>query len=65
MGKKKGMVVWRQSAEEATLAKMPRYNAYGVGHGPHANRKRYDRNRSKRAWRSEIENQGSLKDIND
>lgn len=65
MGKKGKTVAWRQSAEEATLAKIPKYNAYGVGHGPHANRKRYDRNRSKRTWRSETENQGSLKDIND
>ena len=31
--KPKSDVVWRQSAEEATLASKPRYNGFACGHG--------------------------------
>ncbi|WP_337368823.1 hypothetical protein [Senegalimassilia faecalis] len=27
--------VWRQSADEATLAQNPRYNGFACGHGAH------------------------------
>ena len=33
--KPKSDVVWRQSAEEATLAAKPRYNGFACGHGAH------------------------------
>lgn len=51
-------VVWRQTAEEATLAAMPRYNGYGCGHGAHGDAK-YNRAKAKRAWRSEMGHEGA------
>ena len=45
--------VWTMSAEEATLACMPKYNAHACGAGPHG-RAGYDREREKRAWRTEL-----------
>lgn len=50
--------VWKQTAEEATLAKMPRYNAFACGHGPHGSTK-YDRAKSKRDWKRQIGNEGA------
>lgn len=50
--------VWKQTAEEATLAKMPRYNAFACGHGPHGSAK-YDRAKSKRDWKRQIGNEGA------
>ena len=43
----KSGAVWRMSAEEATLAKKPRYNGYACGHGVHGDAK-YSRTKSKR-----------------
>lgn len=43
-------VVWRQTAEEATLAHKPRFNGYACGHGAHGDAK-YNRAKEKRAWR--------------
>ena len=42
--------VWRVSAEEATLHKMPRYNGFACGHGLHGDAK-YNRAKEKRRWR--------------
>ena len=49
--------VWRQSAEEATLARMPKYNAYACGTGAHGDAK-YNRARQKQAWIRELDNEG-------
>lgn len=54
----KAGAVWKQTAEEATLAKMPRYNAFACGHGPHGSAK-YDRTKSKRDWKRQIGNEGA------
>lgn len=54
----KSGAVWHQSSEEATLAQMPRYNAYGGGYGPHGSAK-YDRAKSKRDWRRQIGQEGA------
>lgn len=53
-----GTVVWRQTAEEATLAGKPRYNGYACGHGPHGDT-RYNRARAKQAWRRQIGQEGA------
>ena len=44
--------VWQQSSVEATLAKMPRYNAHACGTGPHGDTG-YNRARSKRSWKND------------
>ena len=49
--------VWRQSAEEATLARMPKYNAYACGTGAHGDAK-YNRARHKQAWIRELDKEG-------
>lgn len=49
--------VWHQSAEEATLARMPKYNAHACGTGAHGDAK-YNRARQKRAWQKELNNEG-------
>lgn len=41
--KKKIDKVFHQSSEEATLSQMPKFNGYGVGYGPHKNKKKYSR----------------------
>ena len=46
--------VWRMSAEEATLAKMPRYNAHACGTGAHGDAK-YNRAKQKRAFMRDLE----------
>ena len=61
-GKRKNPVskngpVWRQSAEEATLARMPKYNAYACGTGAHGDAK-YNRARQKRAWLKDFYSEG-------
>ncbi len=48
--------VWHQSAEEATLARMPKYNAHACGIGAHGDAK-YNRARNKEAWRNELRNE--------
>ena len=54
----KGNVVWHQSAEEATLAKKPRYNGFACGHGAHGSAK-YDRTKAKRAWQKTLRQEGA------
>ena len=49
--------VWHMSAEEATLARMPKYNAHACGTGAHGDAK-YNRARQKQAWRKEIDLEG-------
>ena len=49
-------LVWRRSAEEATLDRMPKYNAHACGTGPHGDAK-YNRAKQKRAWQKEFERQ--------
>ena len=51
-------VLWRQTAEEATLAAKPRYNGYACGHGAHGDAK-YSRAKAKRAWRAQIGREGA------
>lgn len=54
----KGNTVWKQSAEEATLAQKPHYNGFACGHGAHGPTK-YDRNRSKRQWKAQLRQEGA------
>ena len=46
----KGNVVWKQTAEEVTLANKPYINAYACGHGVQGDTK-YNRTKEKRAWK--------------
>lgn len=46
--------VWRQSAEEATLARKPYYNAFACGHGAHGDTK-YNRAKEKRTWKRDLQ----------
>ena len=46
--------VFRMSAEDATLSKMPKYNAYAGGYGAHGKNK-YDRNKEKRDFKKDID----------
>lgn len=55
--KPKDAVVWRQSAEEATLAAKPRYNGFACGHGAHGPAK-YSRARAKQAWKRQMRQEG-------
>ena len=50
--------VWKQSGVEVTLAKMPRYNAYACGYGPHGQGK-YSRRASKDELRRQIADEGA------
>ncbi|WP_296012191.1 hypothetical protein [uncultured Adlercreutzia sp.] len=50
--------VWRQSAEEATLAAKPRYNGYACGHGAHGAAK-YSRTKAKQAWQRQVRQEGA------
>ncbi len=54
----KSNVVWKQSAEEATLARKPHYNGFACGHGAHGPTK-YDRNQSKRQWKAQLRQEGA------
>ena len=56
--KPKGNVVWRQSAEEATLAAKPHYNGFACGHGAHGSAK-YSRARAKQAWKRQMRQEGA------
>lgn len=47
LSKMKSIPVYHLSAEEATKLKMPRYNAYAIGHGVHGDVK-YNRLKSKK-----------------
>ena len=51
-------VVWRQSAEEATLASKPRYNGFACGHGAHGSAK-YSRARAKQARKRQMRQEGA------
>lgn len=57
--KPKDAVVWRQSAEEATLAAKPRYNGFACGHGAHGSAK-YSRAKTKQAWKRQMRQEGAL-----
>ena len=50
--------VWRQTADEATLAQNPRYNGFACGHGAHGEAK-YSRAKAKRAWRKQLKQEGA------
>lgn len=56
--KPKNDVVWRRSAEEATLATKPRYNGFACGHGAHGSVK-YSRARAKQAWQRQMRQEGA------
>ena len=43
------------SSEQVWQAQKPRYNGFACGHGPQGDAK-YNRAKSKRAWRKELEN---------
>ena len=49
--------VWRRTAEQATLDKMPKYNAHACKTGAHGDSK-YNRARQKRDWRQEMRSEG-------
>lgn len=50
----KGNVVWKQTAEEVTLANKPYINAYACGHGVQGDTK-YNRTKEKRAWKRDLQ----------
>ena len=50
--------VWHMSSEQATLAKMPKYNGYACGYGAHGNAK-YHRAKSKHAWKAQMQKEGA------
>ena len=56
----KSGAIWRMTAEEATLAKKPRYNGYACGHGVHGDTK-YNRAKTKRAWKANMQQEGARK----
>ena len=45
--------VWHLSAEEATLSRMPKYNAHACKTGAHGDAK-YNRAKQKRTWQNEL-----------
>lgn len=54
----KNNVVWQQSVEEVTLAKMPRYNGYVCGYGAHGDIK-YNRKKAKRTLNRQLKQEGA------
>lgn len=50
--------VWRQTADEATLAQNPRYNGFACGHGAHGSAK-YNRAKENRAWQKQMTQEGA------
>lgn len=54
----KGDVVWKQTSDEATLAKKPHYNGYACGHGAHGDAK-YNRTEDKRKWKQQLRQEGA------
>ena len=46
--------IWHRTAEQATLDRMPKYNAYACGTGAHGDAK-YNRAKQKRAWQKETD----------
>lgn len=57
----KSGAVWRLSAEEAALARKPKYNGYACGHGAHGSTK-FDRAKSNRAWKKQLKRGGVQRD---
>lgn len=57
-GASKAGPVWRMSAEEATLARMPKYNGHACGTGAHGDAK-YNRAKQKRAWQKDFSQEGA------
>ncbi len=55
-----GNVVWRQSAEDAALAKKPRYNGFACGYGAHGDT-RYNRSKTKRAFEQQLKQEGAFR----
>lgn len=45
------------TSEQIFDAQKPQWNGWGCGYGPHSDRK-YNRTKSKRAWKREVENYG-------
>ena len=63
MPKKKNRVpkngpIWKRSAEQATLDRMPKFNAHACGTGAHGDTK-YNRARQKNAWQKEMNHEGA------
>lgn len=59
MPKKKSRVpksgaVWHRTAEQATLDRMPKFNAHACGIGAHGDAK-YNRAKQKRSWQKELD----------
>lgn len=54
----KSNVVWKQSSEEATLAKKPHYNGFACGHGAHGDTK-YNRTKDKSKWKQQLRQEGA------
>ena len=54
--------VWRQSADEATLAQNPRYNGFACGHGAHGDRK-FNRAKASRAWKAQLRQEGASRGL--
>lgn len=50
--------VWHRSAEEATLDRMPKFNAHACGTGAHGDAK-YNRAKQKRSWQQDIDREGA------
>lgn len=51
--------VWHMFSEQASLAKIPKYNGYACGYGALGNAK-YHRAKSKRAWKAQMQQRRSL-----
>lgn len=54
--------VWRQSADEATLAQNPRYNGFACGYGAHGERK-FNRAKANRAWKAQLRQEGASRGL--
>lgn len=54
----KGGPVWHRTAEQATLDRMPKYNAHACGTGVHGDVK-YNRAKEKRNWQQEMNREGA------
>lgn len=46
--------VWHRTPEQATLDRMPKYNAHACGTGAHGDAK-YNRAKQERSWRRELD----------
>lgn len=50
--------VWKRTAEQATLDRMPKFNAHACGTGAHGDAK-YNRARQKSIWQREMNQEGT------